>query len=457
MDERLARYGLNTRAPADREYLIGGWIGLISYEFGYAREPRLWPLCPGLPVPLLSAGLYLWAASRHSATGRFWLWVHPACGAPVRQQLAGLVGAGLNEGSDEFHLTPEAAQGFGDDARLGSDESVHLTPEGARGFRDGAKLGSDESIHLTPEGARGFGDGAGLGSDERLHLTPGVWQMLRPFRPCQSREEVEAGVQAIRRYIAAGDCYQTNLSQAFTGVFSGSPWSAFRALSESHATPYSAFLRVPGGEVLSLSPERFLRVQNGVAETSPIKGTRPRGGSPEQDRAMAEALQNSEKDRAENLMIVDLLRNDLGRRAAPGSVSVDRLFALESFPNVHHLVSHIRATLADGVSPLQLLFDAFPGGSITGAPKIRAMEIIRELEPHWRGPYCGSVFHYGLDGSLDSSIAIRTLLCETEGSENTVHCWGGGGIVADSVPGEEYEEMLTKVGGLMRFLDRFEG
>ena len=149
-------------------------------------------------------------------------------------------------------------------------------------------------------------------------------------------------------------------------------------------------------------------------------------------------------------MIVDLLRNDLSLNAKPGSVKVDKLFALESYKNVHHLVSHIRAELADGVTPMKALFDAFPGGSITGAPKIRAMEIIRELEPHWRGPYCGSIFYRGLDGTLDSNIAIRTMLCDGHG---TIRCWGGGGIVADSDPEAEYQETLAKVGPLMRFLE----
>ncbi|KKK48036.1 hypothetical protein LCGC14_3149160, partial [marine sediment metagenome] len=168
------------------------------------------------------------------------------------------------------------------------------------------------------------------------------------------------------------------------------------------------------------------------------------------DTHYAAELEASEKDRAENLMIVDLLRNDLSVHAAAGSVTVETLFALESYRNVHHLVSHIRAELATDASPMQVLFDAFPGGSITGAPKIRAMEIIRELEPHWRGPYCGSVFYRGLDNTLDSNIAIRTLLCDENG---TIRCWGGGGIVADSVPQSEFQETLTKVKPLMDFLD----
>lgn len=276
------------------------------------------------------------------------------------------------------------------------------------------------------------------------------WRMTAPFAARQSAEEFKASLNRVQAYITAGDCYQANLSQAFSGQYCGTPWLAYQALTESHPTPYGAFLRAGKHSILSASPERFLAIENGTVKTSPIKGTRPRGDTPDADLTLARNLQSSEKDRAENLMIVDLLRNDLGLNARPGSVAVDELFALESYRNVHHLVSHIRASLKSGVSPFQAFLDAFPGGSITGAPKIRAMEIIRELEPHWRGPYCGSVFYYGLDGRFDSSIAIRTLLCSDDG---TVHCWGGGGIVADSDPDSEYQETLDKVGPLMRFLE----
>lgn len=287
-------------------------------------------------------------------------------------------------------------------------------------------------------------------NDKRPRATA-RWRMASRFVPRQTADAFQDGVQAIRDYIDAGDCYQANLSQEFEGRYEGDPWQAFRALAEANPTPYSAFMRAGKWSVLSVSPERFLEIRDRVVTTSPIKGTRSRGETPEADRALAAELEASEKDRAENLMIVDLLRNDLGLNAQPGSVRVDKLFALESYRNVHHLVSHIRAELADGVSPMKALFDAFPGGSITGAPKIRAMEIIRELEPHWRGPYCGSLFYRGLDGTLDSNIAIRTMLCDGQG---TIRCWGGGGIVADSDPEAEYEETLAKVGPLMRFLER---
>ncbi|MDX1561065.1 MAG: aminodeoxychorismate synthase component I [Marinobacter sp.] len=276
------------------------------------------------------------------------------------------------------------------------------------------------------------------------------WAMASNFEPRQSSGSFRASVKKVRDYIEAGDCYQANLSQEFYGHYRGEPWLAFKALAEANPTPYSAFIRSGDFSVLSISPERFLEIRGTTVTTSPIKGTRSRGTTPETDYALAAELEASDKDRAENLMIVDLLRNDLSLNAKPSSVKVDKLFALESYKNVHHLVSHIRAELADGVTPMKALFDAFPGGSITGAPKIRAMEIIRELEPHWRGPYCGSIFYRGLDGTLDSNIAIRTMLCDGQG---TIRCWGGGGIVADSDPEAEYQETLAKVGPLMRFLE----
>lgn len=286
------------------------------------------------------------------------------------------------------------------------------------------------------------------------------WHMVSPFKARQPANEFIAGVGAVHDYINAGDCYQVNLSQEFGGQYAGDPWQAFQALAEANPTPYSAFLRVGSGAVLSISPERFLEIRGNTVKTSPIKGTRPRGETTFEDAAFAAELEASEKDRAENLMIVDLLRNDLSVHAAAGSVTVDSLFALESYRNVHHLVSHIRAELAEGALPMQVLFDAFPGGSITGAPKIRAMEIIRELEPHWRGPYCGSVFYRSLDGILDSNIAIRSMLCESGEAETgteelgSIRCWGGGGIVADSDPESEYQETLTKVKPLMDFLEK---
>ncbi len=257
------------------------------------------------------------------------------------------------------------------------------------------------------------------------------------------------GIERIQAYIQAGDCYQVNFTQRFRAGCSGDPWSAYRALREACPTPYAGFVALEDGAIASLSPERFLRLQQGNVETRPIKGTRPRGADERSDAAQAQALLASDKDRAENLMIVDLLRNDLGRSCRIGSVRVPQLFALESYPNVHHLVSCVTGELADDHDAFDLLAGSFPGGSITGAPKIRAMQIIDELEPTRRSIYCGSLLYIDVRGEMDSSIAIRTLLIR----EGQASCWGGGGIVADSDWQAEYQESIDKVSVLMRTLE----
>jgi para-aminobenzoate synthetase component 1 len=229
---------------------------------------------------------------------------------------------------------------------------------------------------------------------------------------------------------------------------SGDPWLAYQHLREISPAPFSAYLKLPWGEVLSVSPERFLQVTRGAVETAPIKGTRPRSEHPPTDRRLARELAESQKDRAENLMIVDLLRNDLGRHCVPGSVRVPRLFEVQSFANVHHLVTTIRADLPADGDPLALLGGAFPGGSITGAPKRRAMQVIRELEPHRRGVYCGSIGYLGYDGSLDTSITIRTLLQQ----DGVARFWAGGGVVADSQLEAEFQETLDKAAGMLRLM-----
>lgn len=221
-------------------------------------------------------------------------------------------------------------------------------------------------------------------------------------------------------------------------------------LRRGSRAPFGAYLPLGEGRaLLSCSPERFLAMDNGVVTTEPIKGTRPRSPDAARDRAIAEELAASTKDRAENLMIVDLLRNDLGRNCRPGSIRVEELFTLRSFSQVHHLVSTIRGELAPGHSPVALLRDSLPGGSITGAPKRRAMEIIHALEPAPRQAYCGSVFYLDDAARMDSSILIRSLLAE----DGQLHCWGGGGIVADSACAAEHGEIYDKVGGYLRTLE----
>lgn len=256
--------------------------------------------------------------------------------------------------------------------------------------------------------------------------------------------------ERVQDYIRAGDCYQINLARRFEANFEGDPWQAYRQLRMIAAAPFSAYLQLPRSTILSFSPERFLHLAGRDVTTTPIKGTAPRSALPETDHALAEALQNSEKDRAENLMIVDLLRNDIGHCCEPGSIRVDKLFELQSFQTVHHLVSTIRGRLAPGYSALDLLAACFPGGSITGAPKHRAMEIIDELEPAPRSIYCGSIAYVSCHGTMDSNIAIRTLLCE----DQRLYCWSGGGIVADSQAGKEFEETWNKVGSLLTHLQK---
>ena len=276
----------------------------------------------------------------------------------------------------------------------------------------------------------------------------GRFALQQPFAPDQSQSQYLRSFGRIQQYIHDGDCYQVNLTQRFSAPCQGDPLSAYGQLRQACPTPFAAYLESPEHAVLSLSPERFIKVVDSQVETRPIKGTRPRGTTPKQDRALAEELRNSPKDRAENLMIVDLLRNDLGRACAFGSVRVPELFSIESYPNVHHLVSSITGTLAPDQDALTLLASAFPGGSITGAPKIRAMQIIEELEPVRRSLYCGSIGYIGCEGQMDLNIAIRSLVHQN----HHLYCWGGGGIVADSVGAEEYEESLAKVRVLLETL-----
>lgn len=249
----------------------------------------------------------------------------------------------------------------------------------------------------------------------------------------------------VQEYLLSGDCYQINLAQRFNASYQGSEWQAYTKLEAANQAPFSAFIRMPNSAIISVSPERFLELKDNVIETKPIKGTRPRSQNAELDQANAHDLQTAEKDQAENLMIVDLLRNDIGRVASPGSVHVPKLFDIESFPAVHHLVSTIRADLDTQYSAADLLRACFPGGSITGAPKVRAMQIIEELEPHRRSAYCGSIGYISRHGRMDTSITIRTLVAE----DNKLYAWAGGGVVADSDCAAEYQETLDKLSKIL--------
>lgn len=262
-----------------------------------------------------------------------------------------------------------------------------------------------------------------------------------------------AAFEKIRDYLRAGDCYQVNLAQRFTAPACGNALEAYMTLRKISPAPYSAFLNLPHAQILSVSPERFLRVHERKVETKPIKGTRPRGSCAQHDEQLKEDLRTNTKDRAENLMIVDLLRNDLSKSCTVGSVKVEKLFEVESYANVHHLVSTIAGELAAGKDALTLLRDCFPGGSITGAPKKRAMEIIGQLEPQRRGVYCGAIGYIGWDGNMDSSIAIRTLVYSNGEMQFSV----GGGIVADSSAAGEYQETLDKAAGMFKLFALYGG
>lgn len=262
--------------------------------------------------------------------------------------------------------------------------------------------------------------------------------------------------QKVKNYIRAGDCYQINLAQRFAVSVSGDPCQAYDHFRRLSRAPFMAYLQLEDTAgaplaVLSMSPERFLQVIDRKVETRPIKGTRPRHADPVLDAQAAEELLQSEKDRAENLMIVDLLRNDIGKVCEVGSVKVDALFKLQRFTNVHHMVSIVRGLLAAKFDALNLLRGCFPGGSITGAPKLRAMEIIEELEPHRRGIYCGSIGYIGFDGSMDTNIAIRTAVI----SNGSMRFFAGGGVVADSDCSKEYQETFDKASQFFKLVAHF--
>lgn len=260
----------------------------------------------------------------------------------------------------------------------------------------------------------------------------------------------------IKTYISAGDCYQVNLAQRFCAKVQGDAWEMYKQLRQTSPAPFMAYMQLPLSnreqfQVLSNSPERFIQVSGQHVETRPIKGTRPRSNNAEQDLAYSNELLNSTKDKAENVMIVDLLRNDLSKSCEVGSVRVNKLFQLQSFANVHHLVSIVVGKLKAGKTATDVLRDSFPGGSITGAPKLRAMQIIEELEPHRRGVYCGAIGYIGFDGNMDTNIAIRTATI----SKKMLSFYAGGGIVADSDASKEYSETLDKASNLITVMKFF--
>ncbi len=381
----VARLDRTVVVPADAPRFTGGLVGFLGYDLGHALErlPSIAADDQGLPP--LRLGLHDWVVAWDRRTGHAWL-----------------AGRALD----------------GDGRRLARRlDEVH------------ARLTGPEPSPAEP---------------------PADAPVLE-FRSGLTRAAYEAGVEVVRDHIARGDLYQANLTRRLEAPFVGDPWGLYRRLRTGDPSLFSAYLDLGPSQLsgrpralLSASPEPFLMVDaEGRVSSDPIKGTRPRGRTREEDRALARELLGSAKDRAENVMIVDVLRNDLGRVCRPGSVRVPRLCRLERTAAVQHLVSTVTGRLADGRDAFDLLAASFPGGSITGAPKIRAMEILEGLEPVRRGPYTGALGWIGPDGAMQTSILIRTFVAD--GRLMTLHV--GGGITYRSEASAEWDETVTKARG----------
>ncbi len=377
---------------------IGGCAGILSYELGRCFERLPKPLHNAFQFPLMAVGLYDWVLAWDHVQRRCWLISHsfPATGGARASRAV--------ERADEI------------ERRLRQP-----SPTVPR------KTAMKQTQHVG------------------RHPLPHIEGLLSNF----SREEYLRAVERVIEYIAAGDIFQANLSQRLLYPAMMSPIELYRKLRACNPAPFAGCLIHDDWAVLSASPERFLKLEGRTVETRPIKGTRRRRNQAELDLLTRDELRESPKDRAENVMIVDLLRNDLSRVCSPRSISVPRLCEVEVYETVQHLVSVVRGELAEGKDFWDLLSATFPGGSITGAPKIRAMEVICELEQTARGPYCGNLFYLGYDGRADSNILIRTFLMR----HGWLECGVGGGIVIDSNPSNEYEETLDKAAGMLRALE----
>ena len=309
---------------------------------------------------------------------------------------------------------------------------------------------NDERGYIVSTGAdlRRFNEMQGLIKHRKTDKTPPLIKTAGPSTN-MTKDAYLRMVGRAKEYIAAGDIYQINLSQRLSIPIKGDAFALFQRLQESHPGPFASFMDFNNFQIISNTPERLLRLTNGLLETEPIKGTRPRGKDLSHDILMIEELKSSLKERAEHVMIVDLERSDLGRVSVPGSVEVTAFEAIHTYEHLHHMVTTIRSRLKPGTSPAQALKACFPGGSVTGAPKFRAMEIIDELEPCSRGIYTGSIGWMDFNGNLDFSMAIRTAIIK----DGMLHLHVGGGIVADSVPQEEYDETMLKAQDFLRSLD----
>jgi para-aminobenzoate synthetase component 1 len=381
----------------------GGAAGLFGYDLCHHLEKLPRSRHDEFQVPDLAVGFYDWVLAFDHAAGRAWL-----------------VSTGFPE------ATPRRRRRFAERRLAMVQWLLHRDPPARHLAKACGNVGS-----LPVKLARQW-------------PVPGFPGLLSNF----NRAAYLATVRQAIEYTHAGDCFQVNLAQRLLYPATLPPLELYRRLRERNPAPFAGYFDLGEFVVASASPERFLRLDQGEVETRPIKGTRPRGLTIEEDKAQIVDLLTSAKDRAENVMIVDLLRNDLGRVCRYGSVRVPGVCRLESHAFVHHLVSEVRGRMRDGLGAIDLLRAAFPGGSVTGAPKIRAMEIVAELEPTARGPYCGSLGYIGFDGSMDTNILIRTFTV----GRGWVQFPVGGGIVADSVPEREYDETWHKAEGLLRAL-----
>lgn len=280
------------------------------------------------------------------------------------------------------------------------------------------------------------------------HNTSGTNWVSGPVTSNFTREAYVRAVEKARQYIVEGDIFEVNLAQRFKAATSATPFQLYSFLRRINASPFGCYFDTGGLQIISASPERFLRITGDTVETRPIKGTRPRGSCAEEDKALSEQLLDSAKDRAENIMIVDLERNDLGKVCRFGTVKVDELAILEEFPAVFHLTSMVKGRLRQDITAMDVIKAAFPGGSITGAPKVRAMEIIDELEPVRRNIYTGSIGYFGFDGNVDLNIAIRTMILKS----GTAYFHAGGAVTYDSDPELEYDETIHKARALISAL-----
>jgi para-aminobenzoate synthetase component 1 len=415
--ERLAPF--HAEPVAGLPPFQGGAAGYIAYDWGLTLERLPAPRYDDLALPDVVLGIYDWVLAWDHVASRAWL---------------------ISTGIPETSSTARTAR----------------AADRARAIRERLHVGPVLVDHVGPvlsdRPQRVRNDVGPVLVDRPLPIPSsypvegGWWDPGFQLRSSFTRSGYLDAVRRVRDYIFAGDIFQANLSQRFEAPLHESPWAFYSRLRSRNPAPFAAFLETPDASVISASPERFLHVdRHGFVETRPIKGTRPRGVGPEHDAALGQALAESAKDRAENLMIVDLMRNDLSRVCAPRTVRVSELFSLERYATVHHLVSTVVGQLEPGHDALHVLRAAFPGGSITGAPKLRAMEIIAELEPSQRGVYCGSIGYWSVTGDLDTSIAIRTAIARN----GRVYFSAGGGIVADSDPEQEYRETIDKARALI--------